>query len=58
MALTEDQRNTIIAEAEEMREQLVAMFGKQRTLFAKLGTLPLAGPMTAPDKSVVRAVAV
>ena len=37
-----------------MREQLVAMFAKQRTLFAKLGAQPPAGPMAAPDNSVVR----
>jgi hypothetical protein len=53
MALTDEQRTTIVAEAEEMREQLVAMFDKQRQLFAKLGTLPPRGPMVSADNSVV-----
>ena len=53
MALTDEQRTTIVAEAEEMREQLVAMFGKQRQLVAKLATLPPAGPMAPAENSVV-----
>ena len=54
MALTKSQRSTIVAEAEAMREQLVAMFAKQRVLFAELGTLPPAGPMSQPEHNVVR----
>ena len=54
MALTAQQRGTIVAEAQEMRQQVVDMFAKQRTLVSKLGALPPAGPMAAPDNNVVR----
>ncbi len=54
MVLTAAQRGTIVREAEEMRAELVAMFDRQRMVFAKLGTLLPAGPMDAPDSSMVR----
>ncbi len=54
MALTAAQRGTIVREAEEMRAELVAMFDRQRVVFARLGTLLPSGPMDAPDSSMVR----
>ena len=54
MALTEQQRSNIIAVAEEMQEQLVAMSARQRVLFVKLGKLPPTGQTAAADNSVVR----
>ena len=37
-----------------MRAQLVEMFGRQRKLFAQLGTMPPSGPMAPAESNVVR----